>query len=168
MLRVTNSLFRKEVFLVTIIMICRLWIVFAGIISLSCTNSISSTKGSENISLLTGDWMITPPTFSPLMIIPNCKPIQHGSTFQFTQDTLKVYLDASQNPCDVYTFKISGNTISLIQADMIWLCTYEINNDTLRLISNHFLIPYEGNTSKPVNSPPATEKIVVTFKKKNT
>lgn len=157
----------KRVFIASIITICRSWMVVLGIISLSCSNSRSLNTENQNMSVLTGNWMIVAQNFSPLMIIPNCKPIQHGSTFQFTQDTLKVYSDASQKPCAVYTYKISGNSISIIHADMIWLCNFELSKDTLKITSNHFLTPYETNTGKPVTIPPATE-IAVALKKKNT
>ena len=148
--------------------IFRFWIGFFGILFLSCGNSSIPPTGNNTVSLLTGRWVVVGQTISPIMIIPNCKPIQNGSTFHFKEDSLEVYVDASKKPCDVFTFKISGNTISLIKTDMIWLCTYELNQDSFKLSSDHFFTHYESDKSIPANSqPPTTQRVVLTFKKKN-
>jgi hypothetical protein len=147
----------------------RLFAIFFGVLSIGCSNARNLTTGSDSVSVLTGDWVVISQTVSPLVIIPFCKPIQKETTFKFTQDKLEVYLGSSDKPCDAYRFKITANTISFIKEDMIWLCTYELNSNILKLKSDNFFTPDESNKSVTVNSQPTTRQaVVVTLSKKNT
>lgn len=144
-------------------------IILFAYLSTGCANAKSLKIVSDTVPSLTGEWIITTQTFSPLILPPHCKPIQEGVSFKFTQNTLEVYLKSSVKSCDVYPFKITDNTISFIKKDMIWLCTYELSANNLKLKSDNFFTPDVSGQSLPVNKqpPPTNEIVVILIKKTN-
>lgn len=131
-----------------------LLIGFASV-ALGCASGASHSEVTRTRSApapgLTGEWVVTKQNISPLLIGPLCKPIKQGTTFKFTEKTLEIYLSASTTPCSVYEFKVANNTISFIKSDMIWLCTYELASNSLKLISNSFFTYEVSATSTEVN-----------------
>ncbi len=138
-------------------------------LSIRAQNTALPMVESKDLTLLKGDWAVVSQTISPLGIAPRCKPIQKGTIFQFTEKELKVFIDTSGKPCDVYAFKIGANTMSIIKEDMIWLCTYELDIDLLKIKSNNFFTPHASDMSLPVNKQPvSTQGIEVTLIKQHT
>lgn len=149
------------------IRIVRIFILLFGLIPLGCFNHKGLPAESATEPLVAGDWVVAEQTISPLSIRPLCKPIQKGTAFRFTESTLEIYTGASPNPCGVYNFKITGNTISFIKEDMIWLCNYELSPDQLKLISDNFFAPVESEKSAPADRQSAiARRVVVLLKKK--
>ncbi len=143
-------------------------IIFFGLVSFECYHSGSQTTVSADVALLAGEWVVDSQTVSPVAIGQRCKPVQKGTTFKFVKNVLELYIDAAGKACDVYHYKIYHNTISFIKEDMIWLCTYELNQNQLKLKSNNFFTLDESNKSVPLNKQPATtQNVVVTLFKKN-
>jgi hypothetical protein len=148
--------------------VVRLLILFFALLSFGCSNYRGVRSGSTTLPSLTGEWVVSEQTVSPLSIIPLCKPILRGTTFKFTQNNLVVYINASQKPCDTFHYKIAGNTISFIKEDMIWLGSYELNKNILKLKSNNFFTSVELDKPVQVNKQLTTaQEIVVTLIKKN-
>ena len=128
--------------------------------------SIERAPTIESPSLI-GEWVIVAQTATPLVIIPLCKAIRTGTTVKFTPTTFTVYVDASGTPCNSYAYKTSNNHITFIKADMLYLCTYVLTNNSLTVNSTHFFIPDEavksgvGNKSGGILQP-----VSITFKRK--
>ncbi|WP_210487998.1 hypothetical protein [Rufibacter aurantiacus] len=135
------------------------------LLALSCTASDSSsiTKVNEpKAASLMGTWVVIEQANTPLSILPLCKFIKQGAIFKFSQDTLEVYVSGSGNPCDVFPFRVSGNTISFFKNDMVWVCTYQLSSDSLKLISNNFITP----DNPKEKSSDALSEIAVVLKRK--
>jgi hypothetical protein len=130
-----------------------------------CFNTRQTPAQRASVSVR-GDWVLTEQTVSPLMMIPNCKPIQKGTLFRFTDTTLEVYAGLSSKACDEFAYKITENSITFIKADMLWLCTYTMDANLLNITSTHFFTPYETDSSQKHKASPASNEIKVTLKKK--
>ena len=142
--------------------ILRLFLLVCVLAGWNCSNIKGLTKPeAATTSGLIGEWVITEQTLTPLLLVPRCQPLLTGTTFTFTPQSLEVYLEASETPCQVYAYKISQHTISFLLADMAWICTYEITPNNLKITSDQFFTPTEPNQSM------ATQKIVVMLKKKS-
>ncbi|GGK85682.1 hypothetical protein ACD591_20285 [Rufibacter glacialis] len=132
-----------------------------------CSDSKGLHLKSNPTSPLKGEWVVVRQTISPLVIVPLCKPIQAGTTFHFSEDTLNVYLEGSRTPCDVFPYKVSDKIISIIKDDMIWLCGYELSQNTLNLVSGNFFRPIEAvKSGLESNQGPTQNQIEVILKKK--
>lgn len=145
--------------------IVRLLSVFFGLL-LSGYVPAGSQTAQTDILLLTGEWIITSQTASPLVMNLICKPILKGTTFTFKENTLKVYTDLSKKPCNIYSFKIMENTISFIKEDMIWFCTYKLKGEKLELKSYNFFVQDTPNDLVPLTKQPSEQQVVVTLIKK--
>lgn len=146
--------------------ILRLLRALFGLLLLVCLNSASHSTES-NIVSLTGEWTVASQTVSPLIITRTCKPILKGTNFTFTENALEVYTDSSKKPCNIYRFKITDNAISFIQNDMIWLCTYQLNLNRLKIRSNNFFIPDTQNSPVTLNNQSvARQEVEITLIKK--
>jgi hypothetical protein len=159
---------KKRIYMKRCFRVVRLLILFFALLSFGCSNYRGVRTGSSTFPLLTGEWVVSEQTVSPLSIIPLCKPIFRGTTFKFTRNNLAIYINALQNPCDTFRYKIAGNTISFIKEDMIWLCSHELNKNILKLKSNNFFTSVESDKPLQVNKQLTTaQEIVVTLIKKN-
>jgi hypothetical protein len=145
-------------------------LIFFWMLQMGSCNSKALTIGNETmpytVPSIIGEWIVTETTKSPLSIVLLCKPIQKGTTFKFTQNTLEIYLDASGGPCDVYSYRISNNTISFIKKDMVFFCNYELNSRGLKIISDSFFTPIESDKSVRMNNSPTTAQEVAVLLKK--
>lgn len=147
----------------------RILITITAFLYLGCINSKSQRKETDDQSILKGEWIVSEQTMPRLAIIPRCKPIHKGSIFKFTQDKLEVYTDASGKPCDVFLYKITDKTINFIKEDMVYFCTYELDQPNLKIKSNTFFILDETYMSaSEINQSTKPHDYVVTFIKKKT
>ena len=145
----------------------RILIITTALLSLGCANSKSQRTETADKSILTGEWIVSEQTISPLTVIPRCKSIRKGSIFKFTQDKLEVYTDALSKPCDVFLYKNTDKTINVIKEDMVYLCTYELNQTILKIKSNTFFTLDESDMSMSGNNRSATtHDVLVTLIKK--
>lgn len=145
---------------------CGYTILILSLVFLKCSNSRSQRSDTSAQSIVTGTWVVSEPLLSPLSIMPRCKYIQTGTIFIFSQDTLKIYTDASSNPCDVFRFMTTTNTITFIKEDMHFLGSYELNAGTLKIKAQHFLTYAKPDTSQTGNAPAAPELELVLIRKK--
>ncbi|WP_345070242.1 hypothetical protein [Hymenobacter fastidiosus] len=147
--------------------ILRLLVVFFCLLFLGCLNPRIPGAASVESSPLIGEWVIVEQTTTPLMIIPLCRPIQKGTTVKFTQTTFEVYLNASGNTCDTYAYKASNNHLTFIKADMLFLCTYELMPNSLKLTSTNFFIPAESENPGIKKEIIATnQSVIITLKRR--
>ena len=147
--------------------ILQLLIIPFGLLFLGCLSPKKITAESRETPFLTGVWVIVGQTFTPLVIIPICKSIRKGTTVKFTQTTFEVYPDASGKPCNSYAYKSSNNHISFSKADMVWLCTYELTTNILKITSANFFIPDESANPGIANQFPGVKQpVVITLKRK--
>lgn len=138
-------------------------VLFVGLISSSCS---SAQKSSSNSALI-GEWVVTAHSASQLMIIPRCKSITSGTVFRFTTDSLTVYPNASTTPCDLFSYKRSVNTMSIIKADMIFLCSYEVKGNRLTVRSSSFFTTDESIIRRHKDNQSSTNpEILVTLTKR--
>ncbi len=112
--------------------------VFAGLLAITCCSSGKPPGQGSGPSSLPGTWVVTAQPVSRLTIGPQCTSVQEGTTFVFTADSLRIHLNNAPTPCAVYAYKSAGRTITFIQADMLWLCTYELDANRLQLKSGNF------------------------------
>ena len=78
-----------------------------------------------------------------------------------------MYPDASGKPCNSYAYKSSNNHISFSKADMVWLCTYELTTNSLKITSANFFIPDESVNPDITNQFPGVKQpVVITLKRK--
>ena len=146
-------------------------LMFLGILSLACSNSRSIKVSAANTAdtgatSLNGKWTVTSQSKTSLAIVPSCKPIQPGAIFQFTDNTLEVYLPNSKTPCDVFGLRTSPTAISLIRHDMVWLCNYGLTANTLTLKSTVFFTADQTDTiPSPNNQAAASQEVVVILTK---
>ena len=153
--------------------ICRVLSVIFGLLFLGCVppktlgDASIERAASVEIPSLLGEWMIVEQTTTPLVIIPLCKSIQIGTTVKFTPATFAIYVDASGTPCNSYAYKTSSNHITFIKADMLYLCTYDLTANSLKLISTHFFIPDESVKHGVENKPGGIKQpVIITLKRK--
>ena len=138
-----------------------------SLLSLGCVNPKTPRAASVERSTLVGKWVVVEQTTTPLAIIPLCKPIRKGTTFTFTPTACEVSVDASGTPCYSYAYTASNHRISFKEADMLWLCTYELTPNSLTLISTTFFTPYRPEDAGASTRPfAANQTVTVTLTRK--
>jgi hypothetical protein len=140
------------------------WIIFfwGVVIITACYPTVTNNVGDKT-SPMAGEWIIEKQSVSPVSIAQRCKLIQKGSVFKFTENTLEIYADPTASPCGIYRFMIKNNTISFIREDMLWLCMFEIDAETLTLKSNSFFVSEETPAPGPSGM---RQEIVISLSKK--
>jgi hypothetical protein len=140
------------------------WIIFfGGVVIITACYPGATNSVSYKTSPLAGEWIIDTQSVAPVSIAQRCKPIQKGSVFKFTENTLEIYTDPTASPCGIYRFKIKNNTISFIREDMLWLCTFELDAETLTLKSNSFFVSEETPAPGPSGM---RQEILISLSKK--
>jgi hypothetical protein len=137
-------------------------------ISISSCLAQNIIGGKTSDFKLVGEWEVYGQTMSPLIIAPHCKEIRNGTIFRFTQaKTLEIYKDASEKPCDVYHYNITNNAISFSKNDMVWLCFFILNQNTLKITSTNFFKQDSSDSSVKQNkSSSRMQEVVVNLRKK--
>jgi len=141
--------------------------LFFTLLLIACsTNYRSVNTVSTSLPSLTGKWLVSNKTISAFAIIPRCTVVKPGATFNFTSDKLEIYLEKSPLPCDIFSFKVTNNTLSFIKEDMIYLCTYELDGKVLKIQSKSFFtLPISNNLTLPNQSLSTNDGFIVTLTK---
>jgi hypothetical protein len=137
-------------------------------LSILSGNAQNNNGGKTSDLLLIGEWEVSAQSMSPLIIAPHCKDIRNGTIFRFTQaKTLEIYKDASEKPCDVYHYNITKNAISFSKNDMVWLCFFILNQNTLKITSTSFFNQDSSDSSVKLNKTSnGMQEVVVNLRKK--